>query len=405
MYISRPIRLPSVSDEALDLELHQQPKYITFLPHSGLQNQRLAYINAMILALATKRTLIMPEVNLGSGTYWNSFAELEHRVDECPRHRQPGKVPGCFDYRHYVPRAVEDVFDLSALGELGVHVLQRGDMGPDYFERELGIRDVYYVNDTRRYTYQIHDAAKTALYGKYSTRIDLDALIARNETLLFFGSLFGTDRLKLTRRPLVKARRELWQRVGPSNAGVRMAAEYVVQQLGGPRQFTSVHLRLGDGAFRARANATQAEIRHKLEQRDQQDGWAYQYEQDGIAQRLMTVRDTHGPAKLLEACVALHHRQQQQQSTSSSSSSSIRDPRFRLIYLATDIHPESLANLGNFICIFTLRDFVQQIKHLIQEPLLIPLVDAEVAAQAAFFIPTPNSTFSSYISHRHLHYS
>ncbi|KAI7857652.1 hypothetical protein BDC45DRAFT_566103 [Circinella umbellata] len=67
------------------ISIKNSEKFLTFLPHSGLHNQRIALINAGILAGALSRTLLMPELNL---------------------------VP------------VDQVFDLTPLHELGVRTMQ-----------------------------------------------------------------------------------------------------------------------------------------------------------------------------------------------------------------------------------------------------------------------------------------
>ncbi|KAI8876549.1 hypothetical protein K501DRAFT_279300 [Backusella circina FSU 941] len=48
-----------------------EEKYITFLPHSGLHNQRIELVNAAVLAKALNRTLILPQINIGKGIYWH----------------------------------------------------------------------------------------------------------------------------------------------------------------------------------------------------------------------------------------------------------------------------------------------------------------------------------------------
>ena len=54
------------------LEREPTTKYLSYLPHSGFHNQRIAFENALVMARILNRTLLVPPVRLGKGilTYY-----------------------------------------------------------------------------------------------------------------------------------------------------------------------------------------------------------------------------------------------------------------------------------------------------------------------------------------------
>ncbi|KAG0165035.1 hypothetical protein DFQ28_009300 [Apophysomyces sp. BC1034] len=359
-------------------------KYLTFLPHSGLHNQRIALINALVIAKALNRTLIMPELNLGIATFWRPSLDLEQKLDECPGKDMTG---GCFDYRRYIPVPTGTIFDLSSLETLDIRVIERLDMRRDYFERHWGVPPdernktlVYNVPDNTRYSYQLYDSRDGKKHpANFAIKMYLDDLRSRPEKFMMFGSLFGTHRLVLEAdETLVTLREQLRQELVVVHPEVLGEAAKVINRLGGPAQFVSVHLRQGDGVFRKTATATMAKVRASLE--DLGAGTR----DDKAVERLSQLGTNR--TQLLKECVRL---------------SSV-DPRLQLIYMATDApHPtERFAHLySEFLCLFSLHDFRVTISKI-----LIPLVDAEIAAQASTFVGTPKSTYTGYIQQRNDHF-
>ncbi|KAI9484411.1 hypothetical protein BDB00DRAFT_855813 [Zychaea mexicana] len=384
-------------------------KFLTFLPHSGLHNQRIALINAAILAHALNRTLLMPELNLGKATFWRPSGDLAEKLARCPGNNL--KTESCYDYRDYVPVPVDEIFDLTPLHELGIRTMQRHDMSQDYFLRYWGIDEnnademMYILDDTTRYSYQIHDelVVPNATLKQFQTRVDIQDLAKRQEPFILFGSLFGSQRLALTRSDLLNMREYLRQQVGVKHPAVLHEANEIVDRLGGPNNYLSVHLRQGDGRFKKEAKKTTDQIRRALKKcaqshnNDGSDGEDEDDEETNLAELQQHIDDR---PLLLKACVAAQGKQ--------------RHPSLRLIYMATDTKSprEKFADLyDEFVCLFTLNDFpdvVQAIRDTIsdEDPYLrdgkrlLPLVDGEVAANADHFVPTPKSTFSGYIRQR-----
>ncbi|KAI8144753.1 GDP-fucose protein O-fucosyltransferase [Fennellomyces sp. T-0311] len=371
-------------------------KFLTFLPHSGLHNQRIALINAAILAKALDRTLLMPELNLGTATFWRPSNELGDRLAHCPDSTLPAAT--CYDYRNYVPVPVDEIFDLTAFHSLGVRTMKRHDMHEDYFLRYWGVDEtnvdqmMYILDDDKRYSYQIHDelSSHNASLQQFARRIDMEDLAQRPEPFIMFGSLFGSRRLAISRPDLVEAREYLRREMGVSHPVVLDKADAITARLGGPNQYLSVHIRQGDGIFKKSSKKTIEQIQKTLERYAPHDD-----NEDGIVADLQRLDDR--PERLKE-CVKLQGKH--------------KHPSLRLIYMATDAEQprEKFTDLyDEFKCLFTLHDFpdvVQSLRDTVADPylrdgaLLLPLVDAEVAALADHFVPTPKSTFSGYIRQR-----
>lgn len=375
-------------------------RFITYLPHSGLHNQRIALINAAVLAYALNRTLILPEMNMGRATYWRPYDELAGRLDVCtkqPRVETEQSVY-CHEYRDYVPVPVDAIFDLRPMHALGIRTIQRHSMRADYFERYWDISSkqmdyyTYKIDDTVRYSYQIHDTPDDNInLWRFEKRLELQELESHSDKpFLLFGSLFGSQRLALTRQDLKDVREYLKQEMGVTHPSVHMYAASIVQQLGGENHYSSVHLRQGDGAFKKMAVQTMDRIRSKLVQTASENSTL-------INASIDQLEATSNTRERLRRCVA--------------SQANVVHPRLRLIYMATDAkNPrEKFHDLfSEFLCLFTLNDFPDIVQFVTQASdaphgrgsLLLPLVDAEVAARADFFVGTPRSTMSGYIQQR-----
>lgn len=394
-------------------------KYITYYPHSGLHNQRLALINALVLAKALNRTLILPDINIGKAVAWNAAPRFEKKMSICPIEKT---ARDCKGFRKYVPLPAEAIFDLSAARSNGVRMIHRTSMSQTYFEDvwDAAGDDIYRVNDLIRLSYRIFDSRenKDIMYN-FTQRIDMQDLATRQERFIVFGSLHYTNRLALSDPQLIWFQHHLQQEVSISHPVVIQQALRIISRLGGPNNFVGVHLRQGDGFFKSLMVETIASVRLALEQDDlsylQTDQMPIpttrsltETEKDTI-ERLQNIKDTN---HLLNQCLGINHPD--------------NHPRLRLIYMATDTPRPRIALRDlhtEFPCIFTLSDFPEVIQDTLSakpmetgnemidgeyarvgkgiNSLLIPMVEAEIASHASAFIGTRRSTFSSYIMHRY----
>ncbi|KAG0174291.1 hypothetical protein DFQ28_002671 [Apophysomyces sp. BC1034] len=388
-----------------------EEKFLTYLPHSGLHNQRIALINAMVLAKALNRTLIMPELNIGKANFWHPSHKLAHHLDQCVgRNRTPANslAAGCREYRRYSPVPVDTMFDLTPAYYSGVRLLQRLDMNLNYFKRFWSVPDdhVFYVDDFSRFSYRVYDSRQNTMpLLNYQERIDMEDLQNRPEPFLVFGSLFGSHRLALDRPELRWLWNYLFREMGMSYPAVTEQALQVVAKLGGPGEFASVHLRQGDGIFKTTMAQTMDVVRGNLtlatpnEEKSTED--------DTTIEKLNKLREANRYEDLLNMCQTVKRT---------------NNPRLHIIFMATDA-PQPRLTLqylfDEFVCLFSLSDFpnvMATTASLTATPLaphneqstypvrfgslLLPLIDAEIASHASFFVGTPKSTFSKYIQHR-----
>ncbi|KAI7907661.1 uncharacterized protein BX663DRAFT_491610 [Cokeromyces recurvatus] len=416
-------------------DIMEEEKFITFLPHSGLHNQRIELINSIVLAKALNRTLILPHINIGKAIPWRPTPLSELRLSECTNSSKRLINSICRDFNKYTPVSVEAIFDLSAAYSAGVRIIQRDSMSQSYFRDTWSIpnEDIYRVKDVTRYSYRIYDSKNNQNdLRNFDHRIDLEDLHHRNEKLILFGSLHYTMRLALEEGSYLKWLTEnLRKEISISHPIVIRQALRIVSILGGPDAFVGVHLRQGDGYFKALMDDTLNTLRSTLEQinltPDQilqnpvtvttptpQTLTAEDEEKLAILKSLHEVKSAN-KMNLLSQCVAWHKAD--------------NHPRLRLIYMATDT-PQPRTKLkalyNEFPCIFTLSDFPDIVESTLAMPplltgnqklddemmkygtqissLLFPLIDAEVASHGSSFIGTRRSTFSQYINYRYIRF-
>lgn len=408
----------------------KEEKFITFLPHSGLHNQRIGLINAMILAKSLDRTLILPDMNIGNAIWWRPTPLADYRLSECPSIKQRSN-PKCHDFTKYVPVSVESIFDLSAAHSAGIRTIQRSSMSQDYFKDVFNAQeeDIYRIQDSDRYSYRIYDSKDNQeSIRTFRYRIDMDDLRQRDEKFMLFGSLHYTLRLAMQDPKLVWLANYLREETSISHPLVIKQALSVLPLLGGPDKFIGVHLRQGDGFFRKLMDETVNTLRATLEQSILEPGTIVEQqlievptlsrpltadeENKLIALKQIDEVNPIDKIPLLNKCVHWH--------------SEDNHPRLRLIFMATDTRQPrtTLKELyDEFPCIFTLSDFPDVIestltmgpmltgnKQIDEEfvqlgsrisSLLLPMIDAEIASHGSSFIGTRKSTFSQYINHRY----
>lgn len=385
--------------------LQDIPKYMTYLPHSGLHNQRISLINALIVAHALNRTLLMPELNIGQATYWTDSTELAKQLELCPVYIKQNKKKSirrlcCQVYRKYNPLPIESIFDLSSAHALDIQTEQRLDMSRDYIFHHANAHQlnhsVYTVQDSFRYSYQIYDhdpnyyeTQKDQMNDKYQEHIELKDLRSRPETYLEFGSLFGTSRLRLHEPELIWLREYLHRTTGMNHPEINISSQTVIEALGD--KYTSVHLRQGDGIFQEMASETIAQVELAL----LNNLPVHNSNNKKLGAHLKRITSVQ---ERLKECRSIQH---------------LQNPELEMIYLATDASnpQQNFPQMFNrYPCLFTLSDFYNA-KILLQrkrndkvDSLLPPMIDAEIASHANLFIGTPKSTYSAYVRYRNQHY-
>lgn len=398
----------------------KEEKFMTFYPHSGLHNQRLSLLNAAMVAKWLNRTLIIPEVNIATATYWKNSTDLPQKLHYCPdmvaAHRKMEKELGqrvhlpseCFDYRRYVPVSFSYLFDLSPLSAIGVRYTLRDDMHYAFLQASpLNIPSdernrslVYQVVDDDRYSYRIYDSeTNDSPLTNFTRRLTITDLQHRPERLIIFNSMFGSKRLALNAENS-KLLDFLRESVGISHPIVDSGAEKIIAMLGGRGQYVSAHIRSGDGIFKQHITDTIDKIKTKLDGLvDMEISEDTQLNTLGDLRKLQLQKNGEAITSLLDRCM---HLQPQ-------------GGKFTTLFMATDsIDPRNDPNMrplfDEFVCSFTLSDFPEVIKSIATTSprdnqteigsLLIPLVDAVIASYGKEFVGTPKSTFSGYVKSR-----
>ncbi|MBW0467177.1 hypothetical protein O181_006892 [Austropuccinia psidii MF-1] len=383
-------------------------RYLSYLPHSGFHNQRIALENALSLAKVLNRTLLMPSCLLGIAVPWIRFDKLSQRLQAVSllglEHCQSETIASreCTGRTQATWLAWKHIINMSEVKK-NVKVFERDSFEKDWLYKKLDIRnpkqEIYRLEDTSPYHYRFvlngKDPHPMNRLGKFNKSIDVhQRLGACNAKLIELGSLFGSGRLKIVKDPEARQVRANFRRAmvfnNPVLAGL---ATEISNQLGGQDNFLAVHIRIGDNIFRAEAKDRVTVVINRLVEEHlkvplSRLRMATQSTQEGHQV------DTHLPRcrRLLHANPAL---------------AAFNRP----LFIATDAPiPEAEPTLATlfkaFPCSYLLKDFnLAKLKKL-KNPkdgtplgkLLIPMLDAMVAAKASGVVGTNGSTFSRFVT-------
>ncbi|KAI9267461.1 CigA protein [Sporodiniella umbellata] len=420
-------------------------RYVTYLPHSGFHNQRIALENALLLAHYLNRTLLLPPVYLTSPAFpWLRFDKMYERLllqtknglEYCSQLRENEPLPAeCVQHPHWTWVPWTFFYDLQPLLPK-IRIVFRNDMSLEWIQDSCG-QDIYFLKDLTPFDYRIYDlpSSQTPLQ-RFMHRIELEALEAVEERVIHLGSLFGSYRVLAQTVPHQALLQWIRSHMIFKNPVLLEVAGKVVERLGGVRSFVGLHLRVGDGVFKARAGLHVDALFHQLvndytdltleELSERYDPTHHQDRQEDTHYEIKQLRDT-APHQDTHLPLAVSHPPPSVlQPRLGAASTHLtcgptdgRNDRFAktTLYIATDCphpreHPLLQKLFKTFPCIFVLDDFLdslaplQQI-HVAQDnvPLqsyLIPMVDAIISAQGHTFYGTNASTFSTYIQ-RQLH--
>nr|CAG8444972.1 10759_t:CDS:2 [Entrophospora candida] len=241
--------------------------YLTFIPHSGFHNQRIALENAIVLSWFLNRTLVMPPSLLGIRRplhkLENDLSGLRSEPAEIVcKNAKPEYKPSCIQFHNsYTFYPWDSLFNFSIVAEYNVKILPLSDYSDKKIFNILNISDPLnqvYKSFTSHTNHSFYDFetldAKTL---KKNPNKDFESLLAlRNNTkkLFYFGSLFGTNRLMLKSSESKKFLNEIRANLMPNNKIMLEVVDKIVDNLGGYLKFISVHARIGDSHFRSNRN-------------------------------------------------------------------------------------------------------------------------------------------------------
>lgn len=276
----------SVRPTSVPIPPSSNEKFLAYSPHSGYHNQRISLENALTLAFMLRRTLLLPPVWLGHAIPYISFDKLQRRLQMAnkaglERCREMGEG-GSDDP---IPRECEGYFDWTLVhwdflvdlkvARSKVTIRDRWNQTQEALVDELGLRwktkasqgDVFDLKEDKLYQYRIYDdPADVEPLGKYENCLDTDRLAddTRGYKLLNIGTLFGTARLRVTKKENGDARSAFRRAMVFRNEMLDEITERISNRLGGAGNYYGLHLRVGDGVFQADAGKNMKEIWRKL---------------------------------------------------------------------------------------------------------------------------------------------
>ncbi|KAG2147868.1 uncharacterized protein EDB93DRAFT_1240565 [Suillus bovinus] len=420
--------LPKANPPAADT------KYLSYLPHSGLHNQRIALENALVLAKTLNRTLLVPFLRLGKPIRYVSFEKLRRflvlgsktGLEHCPL--VPVGIPApdeCSGYEEWTSIPWDHLVDLQAIGEkIGVKMIQwDGSPAAEYMKKfhiNIFDADTLTLQDSGPYDFRFLDTLDdvSPTRDKYLYSIYIPTLAQATERLVQIGTLFGSSRLRLKQGVSKSVRQDVRRGMAFTNPHLSHVADTIYEALGAV--YIGAHLRIGDGQFEQRSTDNARTIWWKLVHLvcglDIEETLVLEHQLSTFDEDLdlpliqpdtPSLRVPHPPLPYLPHTFKPRIRCRAPLHNSA--------PLQRLnvpLYIATD-SPNPAADplfsiyLQTFPCIFFLSDFTSHLTPLdaLVNPydyiplrgFLMPVLDAMVLARAREVVVTDGSTFGAFV--------
>ncbi|KAF9105703.1 hypothetical protein BGX27_009498, partial [Mortierella sp. AM989] len=454
-------------------------KFLAYLPHSGFHNQLITLENAIRLAAYLNRTLLLPPLYLSNKrqalvwkeppvllaqwadrnrtnvdycreinpTGWprktrkqrEAMSEEERKTErECLFYHTWTSTPWTYFYN--IPKLLSESMDVTDSKD-PIRVFDRPIMSLAWLQEHLNIKDpskeIYFVEDTSRYSYRIVDDSETdygvkpgtgednvkdptlgsltpklnAYITRYEKELLLTDLQARPEKVLHFGSLFASDRVEARSekhqalKSFITHGMDLWNQgiLDATSLAEKQMNEWSKQTGRAAPEFFGVHFRTEDGIFEKLAPKNLERITSWLGEMVKLDRKYLNVTEESEATPAVTSStpslapiDEEGNAPtFLERCMG-------------------SPPESPMVYMATDVRQPRHAPLlhdylAQYPCTMFLSDFSESITILDQIhnpidgvhmlPYMIALMDANLAAKGREFQGTDKSTFTAYITH------
>ena len=285
---------PSPSGLTQTYQPNSQPqpdeKFLSYLPHSGFHNQRIALENALVLVRLLNRTLLVPPIRFGRRAIpYRNFTVLQRVLDA--------------NYTAYLCRLSDNAANgndttavqgtlLDFLGPPERCTLKKGRKPITYaylpwgwitdfdFIRQLQpiiqtpgsthywlssrfdprVDDVLVIPDTYKYQYRFVDEIelspssdpRTFTNATYSEDITLTSLADHPARLIQLGSLFGSRRLKLSDPAHKAIRKQIRRHMTLKHPLLQNSSAGIATKISGSgfgSDFLGAHLRCNDGYF------------------------------------------------------------------------------------------------------------------------------------------------------------
>ena len=278
-------------------------KYVSYLTHSGLNNQRIALENAIITAYLLNRTLIIPPLFIGKAVPWKPYSHLKslliQRVQQIQSTRRKcikevehkldiGNATEIRDQLYIACRKPtreiakwSDFVDFSFLEKLNVTYIEMAateypnfnmsdttiikdddlysyklfdtdldmvhNLQFDYFDiTTFKENEIFHQQPTIKAAVPMSEELKEMYMGKYKIPLEISFLSKFNQTLVQFGSLFGSSRLCLLNKKNLKIQKFVQQSLIFNNPLIAEITDTMREKLG---QYVSIHYRSTEAGF------------------------------------------------------------------------------------------------------------------------------------------------------------
>lgn len=403
-------------------------RYLSYLPHSGFHNQRIALENALIMARLLNRTLLVPPIRLGKGilTYYpfDHLHELlvlsgKDGLGHCANPTSWKDLPiECTDYYDYTLIPWQWLTNISAIAA-EQPLIQRWDMSDAWLHSYLGVtaNDTFTIKDVSLYQHRFVDADPLDMLGsRFEDAVSLSMLSRLSQRHLQLGTVFGSSRLRLRRRHSIKIRKQVRESMVFNNEILLGLASSIEMKLGG--QYLAAHVRLGDEQFRRAATKNLRMIWWKLVHH----GLGLSINASSVLESSVTKLGIRHPPVIPEDISALrtphpdlpplNQSGQQLRCRGELHKGPDLVPLNAPLFISTDAndpseHPLLRPFFDTFPCTFVLSDFSEEVAELKQlesgydglmlHDFLLPFLDAIVAGNAHQIFGTEGSTFSQFV--------
>ncbi|KAI5119754.1 hypothetical protein M0805_004086 [Coniferiporia weirii] len=427
--LRQPLQVVEFERNIGSTTLDENAKYLSYLPHSGFHNQRIAFENALIMARLLNRTLLVPPVRLGKGTLsyypFNHLYELlvlsgKDGLKHCSDATTWKTLPlECTDYYDYTLVPWNWLSNISSLA-MDQPIMQRWNMSDAWLREHLGVSaaDTFLIKDTDPYQFRFVDADPLDMPGpRYNDVISMSLLLQVPHRLIQVGTLFGSSRLRLRNKHNISLRREIRQSMVFTNDILDDLANTVKSKLGG--EYVAAHIRLGDGHFEKKGERNVRliwwRLVHEVLGVRKDVALDLEYHLTNLSTLappvlpvdLSSMRTPHPPFPPLPSTVlprfACRHPWYEDRRLSA-----LNTP----LFISTDIidpasHPLLRRFFDTFPCTFILADFVDEVASLgrlksgydglMLRNFVLPFLDAMVAGRAHQLAGTEGSTFSQFV--------
>ncbi|RIB22139.1 hypothetical protein C2G38_2140349 [Gigaspora rosea] len=240
-----------------------QEKYLTYLPHSGFNNQRIALENAIFLAWYLNRTLIVPPLLLFKGVARVTFRPY----DQLYKDLNTLTKTNILHDKHvaYTMWNWEELMDFTFVKK-NINYIHCQDFNFTHLTESLHINnssEVYKV--TNSYQQQYYDDPTTE-HDTLFERVNLIDLRDRNEKLLHFGSLYARVKIIVQYPENQNFRSQLRFKMLINNLTMVDIVNKIINKIGGTDSFIGVHARLGDGGFAKAKKRTVQKLIKRLQE-------------------------------------------------------------------------------------------------------------------------------------------